>query len=89
MQRPLQWVICLLHINELPLRAFVKTLDGETGGPQIFVGPLGKLLSKAKAMPIMEFDAIPSEPLSALPNELSTDRKYLYRMHEAVSSRSV
>lgn len=32
LRRPLQWIICLLHLNELPLRAFFKAVDGfETG----------------------------------------------------------
>lgn len=29
---PLQWVICLLHENELPLRHLVTSLDGKTSG---------------------------------------------------------
>ena len=28
--RPLQWVICLLHLNELPLRHIFQNLDGVT-----------------------------------------------------------
>ena len=34
--RPLQWVICLLHLNELPLRHAVQNLDGVTSGPDFF-----------------------------------------------------
>ena len=38
--------ICLLHMNELALRALVKSLDRETTGPKSFTGPLGKLLTQ-------------------------------------------
>ncbi len=30
LNRPLQWFICLLHANELPLRHLFIKLDGET-----------------------------------------------------------
>ena len=76
-------------MNELPLRALVKSLDGETTGHKSFTGPLGKLLMQADTMPIVKFDPIPSEPLSVVPNELSTDQKYLFRMYEAVSIGTV
>ena len=86
LQRPLQWSICLLHMNELPLRALVKSLDGETTGPKGFVGPLGKQLSKAETLPIVDFQPIPSEDLCVKPAELSTDQQYLFRMYQAVTT---
>lgn len=33
MNRPLQWLICELHLNELPFKALFAALDGETSGP--------------------------------------------------------
>lgn len=33
LNRPLQWNICLLHFNELPLKNLIKTHDGRTTGP--------------------------------------------------------
>ena len=39
--RPLQWVICLLHTNELPLRHVFTNLDGTTKSPDSFSGPIG------------------------------------------------
>jgi hypothetical protein len=39
--RPLQWCICLLHLNELPLRAIFTALDGSTSTPNAFKGILG------------------------------------------------
>ena len=57
-------------MNELPLRLLVKKIDGDTTGAKSFVGPLGKLVSNAESMPIVEFSAIPSEELSVLLNIL-------------------
>ena len=35
-RRPLQWVISLLHLNELSLRHVFENLDGVTSGPDSF-----------------------------------------------------
>ena len=37
--RPLQWVICLLHLNELPLRHVFQNLHGITSRLDSFPGP--------------------------------------------------
>lgn len=42
--RPLQWIIYLLHINELPLRHLYVHIDGSNSGPQMFLGEIGKQL---------------------------------------------
>lgn len=41
-KRPLQWIICMLHMLELPLRALVTHLDGPTTGPNSYSGPFGE-----------------------------------------------
>ncbi|GBP96300.1 Protein FAM200A [Eumeta japonica] len=41
LQRPLQWIICMLHLNELPLRHLFDYLDGKTSGPSTYNGPIG------------------------------------------------
>ena len=33
LQRPLQWIICMLNLNKLPLRNLFNKLDGVTTGP--------------------------------------------------------
>ena len=43
--RPLQWVLCLLYLNELPLRHVFQMLDGSTSGPDTFRGSIDKQLS--------------------------------------------
>ena len=40
-------------------------------------------------MAMVNFAPIPSEPLSVVPAELSTDQQYLFRMYEAASIGSV
>ena len=45
--RTLQWVICLLHLNELPLRHVFINLYDVTSGPDSFSGPIGKQLNDA------------------------------------------
>ena len=45
LQRPLQWVICLLHCNELPLRHVFKALDGTTKSTDSFAGVIGSHLN--------------------------------------------
>ena len=44
--KPLQWFVCQLHANELPLRRLLEYLDGVTVGPRAFTGPLGQLASR-------------------------------------------
>ena len=38
LERPLQWVICMFHSNELPLRHLISVLDGKTTGPHTSSG---------------------------------------------------
>ncbi|GBM03890.1 hypothetical protein AVEN_185391-1 [Araneus ventricosus] len=41
---PLQWNICMLHTNELPLRHFILEMDDCTKGTYSYSGPIGLLL---------------------------------------------
>ena len=54
-ERPLQWIICLLHFNELPFRALFIHLDGVTEGPSSFTGPIGKELKGCEKKTCCEF----------------------------------
>jgi hypothetical protein len=40
--RPLQWLVCLLHANELPLRHLLQKLDVGTSGPKALLDQLIK-----------------------------------------------
>lgn len=46
LNRPLQWFVCQLHANELPLRHLFNRLDGNTTGPRGYSGPIGKSLEQ-------------------------------------------
>lgn len=92
--KPLQWSICMLHLNELPLRHMFIDIDGTTTGPDSFSGPIGKELNgnvsdwdiynNFKAIPGFNID-MPQEII----NDLSTDQYYAYKMSKAVSSGNV
>lgn len=85
-QRPLQWFICLLHANELPLRYLLTNLDGVTHGPKAFSGPIGTLLMKCNAS-VTDYEPIPSPKLPQMDlSQLSTDQKYMYEIYDAVTS---
>lgn len=83
--RPLQWNVCQLHTNELPLRHVIETIDGPAIGPTGFSGPIGKLLQNCESLPVKKFKAIPCELPEIERDKLSTDQLYLYDICKAVS----
>ena len=46
------------HMNELPLRKVVITIDGITKGPDLYAGPIGKRLNSCMELPVIEFSTI-------------------------------
>lgn len=82
---PLQWLICMLHLNELPFRHLFRHLDGRTTGPRAFKGPIGQQLKDSIKLTIVKFKKI-SCKLPTLPKDISTDQKYLYNMCLAIST---
>ncbi|GBP67308.1 hypothetical protein EVAR_97926_1 [Eumeta japonica] len=88
LQRPLQWIICMLHLNELPLRHLFDYLDGKTSGPSTYNGPIGKLLDKCETRAVVEFESIPGQLPTLKPDDLSTDQKYLFEITLAVITGS-
>ena len=82
LQRPLQWVVCLLHTNELSLRHVFLELDGSTKSPDAFAEPISKTLdSNVSQWPVVAFKSVPNPHFPVLPNDviedLSTDQYYL------------
>ena len=80
-QRPLQWVVCLLHTNELPLRHVFVDLNG----PHAFSGSINKKLdSNVSKWPVVAFKSIPNPHFPMLPNDvledLSTDQYNGYKI---------
>ena len=89
LNKPLQWVICLLHINQLPLRHIFIHLDGTTNSPATFTGPIGKKLSGVVSDgPIAQFKSIPNPHFSEVPpqvlDDLNQNQYYSYRIRKAV-----
>ena len=85
LERPLQWFICLLHLNELPLRHLMQYLDGVTSGPQSFSGQIGKELQSCEQLQIAKFPPFEIQ-LPGNDSALSTDQQYLNNIATAVSS---
>ncbi|KAE8737193.1 hypothetical protein FOCC_FOCC017345 [Frankliniella occidentalis] len=86
--RPLQWHVCLLHANELPLRHVMETFDGPTGGPNTWSGPLGQQMKNCLELPVVRFQPIPLElPDPDLDSAiLSKDQRYTLDMARAISA---
>jgi hypothetical protein len=90
LDRPVQWLVCLLHMNELPLRHLLEHLDGVTTGPNSFTGPIGQKLSVAEQFKVCKFSRVESNIPSNLRDlELSKDQQYLFLMCHAVESGKV
>ena len=85
---PLQWLVCLLHTNELPLRHFFEALDGSTSGPRGYFGSIGRQLETCTQHPVTSFKTVGlTEPLSILnPKEFSTDQQYLLEICNSISN---
>ena len=74
LQRPLQWVVCLLHTNELSLRRIFVELDRSTQSSDAFAGPIGKKLdSNVSKWPVVAFKSIPNPHFSVLSNDVLGD----------------
>ena len=83
LQRPLQWVVYLLHTNKLPLRHVFVELDGTTKSLVPFSGPISKKLdSNVLQWPVAAFKSIPNPYFPMIPKDvledLSTDKYYGY-----------
>ena len=94
LQRPLQWAICLLHTNELPLRHVFKHLDSVSASPDSFSGPIGKELNGLVSdWKVVNFRPLSSIEFSYLPQEviqnLSSDQFYAYQICRAIISGKV
>ena len=83
--KPLQWLVCQLHGNELPLRHLLEHLDGSTTGPRAFSGPIGKALSICQHMNVVAFAKIEAVLPTVDLISRSTDHKYLWEITDAVS----
>jgi len=91
LDKPLHWVVCLLHLNELPLRHVFASIDGPTVSADSFAGPIGKKLKGAVSeWKVAKFESIPNSQFPVLPitvvEDLSSDQYYAYKICIAVMS---
>ena len=93
--RPLLWLICQLHGNELPLRHLFDQCDGGfgTSGPDSFKGPIGQACKgELHLLDTVKFEKI-EPPLNDLDEtvwkDLSQDQQLLYRWTKAIASGEV
>lgn len=84
LKREVQWFICLLHANELPLRHIVHEIDGKTTGPQGFSGPIGKELINCENKPIVKYQRIEAVHIDVDIEDLGTDQMYLAKIYNAI-----
>jgi len=84
--KPLQWFVCQLHSNELPLRHLMEHLDGPTSGPRGFSGPIGKAIANCELMPVIEFEKTETDLPEVTVTDLSTDQQYLLDISKAIES---
>ena len=89
LDRSLQWSVCLLYANELPLRHAFLIMDGKTKGPDLFSCLIGnQLYGDQSARNVLEFDqaANPNFPnLAQKTIDLSSDQYYPYKISNAIS----
>lgn len=82
----MQWIICLLHLNELPFRHLFEYIDGSTSGPRTFSGTIGKDLETCEKKTVVRFKNILAEIPEFISQYITTDQTYLYNIVKAVST---
>ena len=87
--RPVQWLICLLHTNELPLRHLIQHLDRKTNHPTGFKGAIRKMLENCEKLSVVSFEPIDVELPNIDPKELSTVQKYLFDICNGISRGNI
>lgn len=89
----LQWNVCMLHMNELPLRAIIKRFDGGTSSPNKLTGEIGSKLPDCEKQQIAEFEPInfvcSVKNIEEVSESLSTDQKYLFDICQGISNGCV
>ena len=87
--RPLQWLVCLLHCNELPLRRFLAGVDfARTTRPSTSTGTIRSALEyDPNELPVVNYLPITGKVTDcdeAVKKDLSTDQLYFLKACLAV-----
>lgn len=83
---PVNWFICQLHANELPLRHLIQHIDGNTKGPNALSGVIGKALLDCEKLPLVSFRQISVTLPEVSRESLSADQAYLFDICHLVST---
>ena len=93
MGHSIQWLVCMFHFNELPLRHLILHLDGVTSGPTAFSGNIGKALERCQELPVVKFEArrnnLPTVLEDVTDLDVSKDQRYLFNMIKAIEAGEV
>lgn len=77
-------------MEELPFRALIKHLDGDTSDPNALKAQIGRQVIGTNEHSVCNFEKVFLDHLPRLANEIikknSTDQKYLYEKHNAIQS---
>jgi hypothetical protein len=92
--KPLHYLICQLHGNELPFRGVFYFYDWKNKGPQHWREPVGTSINDTvSSLPVVAFQPICFPDFPALSDgfvdDQSWDQKYLYRICFAIITRRV
>ncbi|GBL85305.1 hypothetical protein AVEN_222767-1 [Araneus ventricosus] len=82
LHRPIQWITCLLHFNELPLR---HLFERKCSGPSSYTGYIGRNLKACEKLPLVAFNCIECDSPGIDPTNLSCDQKYLLEICAAIT----
>ena len=90
---PVQHVVCLLHLNELPLRHLFCNIDGVTSGPDSFKGHIGmEVSSEVWKEDIVTYSTVKGKlPLISEERlkDTSPDQQLLYQLSYALDTGAV
>ncbi|GBM96881.1 hypothetical protein AVEN_44395-1 [Araneus ventricosus] len=86
LNRPLQWFVCELHANELPLRHLFSHVDRTKTGPRSLTGEIRKSLVGCEKLSVVSSTPI-EYTLCEVTNkkDLSTDQLYLMEICKVVN----
>lgn len=77
-ENAMQWIVCMLHLNELPLRSLIEKIDGTFTSKNTLSGVIGKKLYNVETLEAIAFDPIQFTSIEMNENvKLSSDQQYL------------
>ncbi|GBL54446.1 hypothetical protein AVEN_172298-1 [Araneus ventricosus] len=83
---PLQWFVCQLHANELPLRHLFAHVDRTTTGPRSMTGEIRKSLAGCEKLSVVSSTPIENKLFEVTnKKDLSTDQLYLMEICEVIN----